>query len=394
MTSSQHRSPAVRRGRKRAVWGAMLSCSMAAAVIAASALATPKTATNTEAAGLQKDVDALVAAGAPGVILFVRNGNRTVRFTAGLGNVARKTPMRPNDHFKIASLTKSYTAAVVLQLVGEGKLGLGDSVNRRLPGLVPHGDKITIRQLLNHTSGLADFEANPRYLKPYLSGNFGYYWAPRQLVKMGVSQNPLFAPGTRYSYSNTNYVIAQLILEKVTGKTIGAELTRRIFRPLHLGDTSYPTKPGLPSPYAHGYKLLGKPPAVDVTGVSPSLAPGSGAIISTALDVADFYRALLSGKLLKPEQMTAMKTVVSVRTGKVVASGPGEGLGVGRQPYSCGGGGWGRGGELPGYEVFGISSADGRRQTVLMMNQDHSTVAKRAVALFDKLSEKAYCRGA
>jgi D-alanyl-D-alanine carboxypeptidase len=390
MTSSQDHRPNVGRGRKLAVWGAVLPCLMAFAAIAASAMATATT-TDSNAVG-QKDVDALVAAGAPGAILLVRDGNRTVRFTAGLGNVARKTPMRPNDHFKIASLTKSYTAAVVLQLVGEGRLDLGDSIEQRLPGLVPNGDKITIRQLLNHTSGLADFEVNPRYLKPYLSGNFGYYWAPLQLVKMGVSQKPLFAPGTGYSYSNTNYVLAQLIVEKVTGKTIGVELKRRIFQPLHLDDTSYPTKPGLPSPYAHGYKLLGKPPAVDVTGLSPSLAPGSGAIISTALDVADFYRALLSGKLLKPEQMTAMKTVVSLRTGKIVASGAGDGLGIARPPFSCVG--WSHGGELPGYEVFAISSPDGRRQTVLMMNQDRSTAAKRAVALFDKLYEKAFCAGA
>jgi D-alanyl-D-alanine carboxypeptidase len=392
MTSSQGQRPTVGSDRKLAAWGAMLSCLLAFAAIGASAMASPKTATNTTAAGLQKDVDALVAAGAPGVILLVRDGNHTRRFSAGLANVAQKTPMRANDHFKIASLTKSYTAAVVLQLVGEGKLGLSDNVEQRLPGLVPNGNKITIRRLLNHTTGLADFELNPRYLKPYLSGNFGYYWAPRQLVKMGVSQKPLFAPGTHYSYSNTNYVLAQLIVERVTGKTIGAELKRRIFQPLDLGNTSYPTKPGLPSPYAHGYKLLGKPPATDVTGLSPSLAPGSGAIISTALDVADFYRALLSGKLLKPQQMTAMKTVVSLRTGKTVGSGPGDGLGIARPPYACVG--WSHGGELPGYEVFAISSADGRRQTVLMMNQDRSTAPKRAVALFDKLGEKAFCAGA
>jgi len=373
-----------------AVPATILACLATAALVAASAPAKPTTTAST--AALQKDVDALVAAGAPGAILLVRDGNRTIRVTGGLGNVARKTPMRSGDHFKIASLTKSYTATVVLQLVGERKLGLGDSVEQRLPGLVPNGDKITIRQLLNHTSGLADFEITPRYLEPYLSGNFGHYWAPRQLVRMGVSQKPLFAPGTRYSYSNTNYVLAQLIVETVTGNTIGVELKLRIFEPLHLDDTTYPTKPGLASPYAHGYRLFGKPPAIDVTALSPSLAPGSGAIISTALDVADFYRALLSGRLLEPGQMTAMKTAVSLRTAKTVASGPGEGLGVGRPQVSCVG--WGRGGEFPGYQVVAISSADGRRQTVLMMNQDGSTAAKRAVALFDKLSEKAFCAGA
>jgi D-alanyl-D-alanine carboxypeptidase len=184
-----------------------------------------------------------------------------------------------------------------------------------------------------------------------------------------------------------------LIVEKVTGNTIGPELKRRIFQPLRLRQTSYPTKPGLPSPYAHGYKLLGKPPATDVTGLSPSLAPASGAIVSTVDDVADFYRALLAGRLLKPNELQAMKTTVSYSTGKVVASGPGAGLGIGRPPISCGVA-WTHGGELPGYEVAAISSGNGRRQVVLMANQDRSTMPKRAVALFDRLFEKAYCAGA
>jgi D-alanyl-D-alanine carboxypeptidase len=391
MTSAHHQRPNVGRGWKLAVWGATVSCLTAAAVNAASAMTTPRTPTNTQAAGLQKHVDALVAAGAPGALLLVRNGDRTVRLMAGLGNVARKTPMRSDDHFKIASLTKSYTATVVLQLVGERKLGLDDTVEQRLPGFVPNGRKITIRQLLNHTSGLFDYFENPTFLKPYLSGNFGYYWAPRQLVRMGVAHKPLFAPGRGYSYSNTNYVLAQLIVERVTRKGIGAELKRRIFQPLHLRDTIYPTKPGLPSPYAHGYKLLGKPPATDVTRLSPSLSPGSGAIVSTAGDVADFYRALLSGRLLRPKELQAMKTTVSERTGKIVVAGPGDGLGIGRSPLSCGG--WVHSGELPGYQVEAISSEDGRRQVVLMVNQDGSTLPKRVNTLLDKLFEKAYCRG-
>jgi D-alanyl-D-alanine carboxypeptidase len=209
---------------------------------------------------------------------------------------------------------------------------------------------------------------------------------------MGVSHKPVFAPGRGYSYSNTNYVLAQLIVERVTGKSLGTELKRRIFQPLHLRDTSYPTKPGLPSPYAHGYKLLGKPPATDVTGLSPSMSPGSGAIVSTARDVADFYRALLAGRLLRPSQLQAMKTTVSERTANVVAAGPGEGLGIGRLPLTCGG--WGFGGELPGYQVQAISSGDGRRQVVLMVNQDPSSLPKRVNTLFDKLLEKAYCHSA
>ena len=180
---------------------ALLAC-LATALLAASATAEPTSSENTRVASLQKDVDALVAAGVPGAILVVRNRDHTVRLTGGLGDVGKKTPMNARNHFKIASLTKSYTATVVLQLVAEGKLHLTDSIERWLPGLVPNGEHITLRQLLNHVSGIADFESDPRYLKPYLSGNLGFYWAPRQLVKMAVSHPPLFPPGASFGPCN------------------------------------------------------------------------------------------------------------------------------------------------------------------------------------------------
>lgn len=370
--------------------GAILACLAAAAVVAASAPAGTATANVNRASGLQHDLEALVAAGAPGAILLVRDGKRTSVLTAGLGDIAHKTPMRADNHFKIASVTKPFTATVVLQLVGEGKLRLDDTIDRRVPGLVPNGSGITVRQLLNHTSGLHDFEDNPRYLKPYLNGDFAHYWAPRQLVQMGVSQKPLFAPGTDYSYSNTNYVVAQLIVEKITGNPLGVELKRRIFQPLRLRDTSYPVRQrGLPRPYAHGYMLLGKPPLTDVTALSPSLAPGSGGIVSTVRDVADFYRALLAGRLLPPAQMRAMKTTVSERTGKLVFSGQGHGLGIARAGTNCVG--WGHSGELPGFDVQTVFSEDGRRQAVLMINQDETTLPKPALPLYSKLIGKAFC---
>jgi D-alanyl-D-alanine carboxypeptidase len=163
---------------------AVLACLTAAGVAAASALVRPTA--ESKAPSLQQDVDALVEGGAPGAILLVRDGNRTIRYTGGFADVARKRPMQARDHFKIASLTKTYTATVVLQLVAERKLSLNDTVQQRLPGLVPNGSKITIRQLLKHTSGLSDFETDARYLKPYLAGNFAHYWSPRQLVRMGA----------------------------------------------------------------------------------------------------------------------------------------------------------------------------------------------------------------
>jgi D-alanyl-D-alanine carboxypeptidase len=347
-------------------------------VTAAAATAAPTSAT-----GLQKDIDAMVAAGGPGAILLVRNGDRVSHYTSGLAEIPTKRPMRADDRFKIASITKSYTATVVLQLVGEGKLRLSDTVEQRLPGLVPGGDGITIKQLLNHTSGIFDFEHDDALFKPYLAGNLEYFWSMRQLAKHAVAHEPLFAPGARQSYSNTNYVLAGLIVEAVTGKTIGAAMRSRIFQPLHLDSTVYPTKPGLPSPYAHGYMVFGNHADFDITRLSPSISPASGAIVSTADDVADFFRALLTGQLLDPNLLQAMETPF--------ASGPnGYGLGLQRNTTSCGVA-FGHDGGVAGYGIIALSSPDGRRQAVLMVNHDPDTLTKHAKVLFDKLIAKAYC---
>jgi D-alanyl-D-alanine carboxypeptidase len=296
--------------------------------------------------------------------------------------------MRASDRFRIASLTKSYTATVVLQLVDEGKLSLADTVERRLPGVVPNGAGITIKQLLNHTSGLFDHERDESVLAPYLSGNFGHYWSPRQLVDIAVSHPPLFAPGTQQSYSNTNYVVAQLIVEAVTGRPLGAELERRIFRPLRLRKTSYPLTPEIPGRHAHGYMVVGQPPAIDVTGISPSISPGSGAILSTAREVASFYSALLSGRLLERDELRAMTTTLAV--GQADIPGQRYGLGLGSFPTSCGRA-WGHNGSQPGYMVFAYASRNGSRQAVLMANLDPSSMSEQAVKRYFALIDGAFC---
>ncbi len=367
----------------------VLACMTAAALIAASAPA-GTTTTSADKAGLQKDADALVAAGAPGVVLLARNGKRTISITSGLGEVATKTPIRADDRFRIASITKTYVATVVLQLVGEGKLRLSDTVERWLPGLVPNGDAITIRQLLDHTSGLADFEIDPEVLEPYLSGDFGYAWAPRKLVEIAVSREPLFAPGTGESYSSTNYLLAGLIVEARTGRSLGTELSRRIFGPLHLRATTFPTTPQMPSPHAHGYLVLDKPPATDVTGLYP-FPWAAGAIVSTVGDTATFYRALLSGRLLSPVLLHAMETTHAQQ--KVDIPGQRYGLGLMRYPTSCGTA-WGHSGSFPGYYVYDFTSTDGRRQAVLQVNIDPSSLSEAALSMYIHLIDKAYCAGA
>jgi D-alanyl-D-alanine carboxypeptidase len=388
MTSSDHHANRTPCRRRRLAVSAVLACLTTVALIASSAIAKPTTTTSTRAPDLQKDVDALVAAGVPGAILVVRDGNRTVQLAGGLAYVARKRPMRPADRFRIASLTKSYVATVALQLVGEGKLSLDDSVEQRLPGVVPNGDKITIRQLLNHTSGLFDFAADPRVIKPYLNGNFGYHWAPRKLLRIGVSHKPLFAPGAGYAYSSTDYIVLGLIVEVVTGNTLGGELSHRTFRPLGLRATAFPTTPRIANPYAHGYYVFAKPPATDVSGVSP-FPWAAGAMVSTGADVLSFYRALLSGRLLEPKLLEAMKTTVPEGR-RTDIPGSRYGLGLERFPTSCGTA-WGHNGAIAGYQVFAFTSNDSRRQAVLMVNEDGSSLPKRATARFFKLIDKAYC---
>ncbi len=384
----QSKPPRSQRRRTIELTGAILACLTAAVLVVAAAAATPS---GTQAkTSLQQDANALVAAGAPGVVLLTRHGSRTVSVTSGLGEIGTKTPMRANDRFRVASIAKSYTATVVLQLVGEGKLRLSDSVERWLPGLVPGGGAISIRQLLNHTSGLADFEYDPTVLAPYLAGDLSHAWAPRKLVQIAVSHPPLFAPGTDESYSSTNYLLAGLIVEARTGHTLGSELNRRIFQPLHLRATSFPMTARMPSPHAHGYLVIKKPPATDVTGLYP-FPWAAGAIISNAADTATFYRALLSGRLLSPRLLLAMQTTHAQK--RIDIPGQRYGLGLIRYSTACGTA-WGHNGAYPGYYVYDFTSSDGQRQAVIEVNADPGSVSKSTGLKSIRLIAKAYCAGA
>ncbi|MGQ0568282.1 MAG: serine hydrolase domain-containing protein, partial [Armatimonadota bacterium] len=173
------------------------------------------------------------------------------------------------DQFRIASLTKTFVAVVVLQLVGEGKLSLDDAVENRLPGLVPNGRNITIRYLINHTSGLFDYVEDQNVFRRLVS-NTSRVWSPQELIAVGTSHKALFAPGRGWAYSNTGYLLLGLIVEKVTGISLGEELRQRIFVPLGLRGTTFPTTPHIVGPHAHGSFLMGKPPAQDGTTVTPS----------------------------------------------------------------------------------------------------------------------------
>ena len=270
-----------------------------------------------------------------------------------------------------------------------------DTVERWLPGLVPKGNKITVHQLLNHTSGLYDHERDPQVLKPYLSGNLGYYWSPLRLVKLAVTRKARFAPGASKisSYSSTNYLVLGLIVERVTGNPLGVELKRRIFQPLRLTRTTYPTtQTQLPSPYAHGYFLLGGSRPWSISRRSARRSPARQArssrtsTMSPASTAPSSRVAFSSRKLLK----AMMKTIPGGPDSDLKQR---EGYGLERFPTSCGAA-WGHSGSFPGYKNYALSSADGKRQIVLMVNIDPTAEPEAARTLFYQLLDKAYCTAA
>lgn len=176
--------------------------------------------------------------GVPGVIVAVRRpGTGLQTRAAGLANIAAQRPARAADRFRVGSLTKTFTATIVLQLVAEGRLSLDAPIARWLPGLLPAGNIITVRELLNHTSGLFDYvNDGPQFVEQALA-NPARHWSLRTLLSFAVDKPLWFAPGTQWRYSNTNYIVLGLLVETVTGRPFGAVLRQRVLRPLHLSAT-------------------------------------------------------------------------------------------------------------------------------------------------------------
>ena len=368
---------------------AIAACAAGAIAFAAACGETSKRAAQPgpaakEQATIQRALDRLTATEAPGAIVLVRDGNRTLRLTSGYENLVNKTPLRANDRFRIGSVTKTFVAVVVLQLAGEGRLRLGDTVERWLPGLVPNGRQITVRELLNHTSGLFDVASDQGFIAQLLWKRTEL-WTPRELVGIATAHKPLFAPGATWSYSNTGYILLGLIVEAASGNPIGTELDRRIFRPLDLRSTSFDTSAHITGSYAHGYFPLNGARPRDATLFSQSSAWAAGAIVSTADDLATFYRALLRGRLLRPDLLRAMETTVPVPPGPHRG---GSGLGLFETGLPCGRV-WGHEGTAFGYKTIAYSKRDATRQVVVMVNDSPpSPLVANALA---RLVDTAYC---
>ena len=209
--------------------GLALTAPTTSAVAADRSVPTPSAASDT--AELQQALDQLVAKGAPGAVLYSYDKGQVTALQSGLADLAARTPMTADTFFRIGSLTKTYVSTAVLQLVAKHRSALGAPVSRYLPGLMAGQPRVTLRQLLDHTSGIYEFNDDPRVLAPYLEGDLGHVWTPRRLVRIAFSHDPVARPGTAYHYSNTNYVLAGLIIQAVTGKRLGASCATGCSRP-------------------------------------------------------------------------------------------------------------------------------------------------------------------
>jgi D-alanyl-D-alanine carboxypeptidase len=320
---------------------------------------------------LRRDADALRALGVTGVQARVTTASgRDLVATSGTAEAGTNRPVPRNGYFRMASTGKTVVATVVLQLVDEGRLALNDTVDRWLPGLVTGngngGSRITVRHLLQHTSGLHDDLPGFATPEEYDAHRYDTH-PPHEIVGRALAHRPDFAPGEGWAYSNTGYVLLDLIIEEVTGRPWHREVEERVLRPAGMRHTYLPgDDPGLRTPHARAYEVFPSGERVDVTEV---IVPDPGGYVSTTADVNRFFRALLGGDLLSPARLADMRDTVPVSE-EMQAYWPGGryGLGLVSRPLSCGGTSWGHEGGESGYITLNGTTADGSRAVTVSMS--------------------------
>ncbi|MFB8001219.1 serine hydrolase domain-containing protein [Nocardia sp. NPDC056000] len=344
---------------------ALLAVSATAVALAAGITAADPTSLQER---LQIGLNETVAGGSvPGAQLVLTDGDRVLQINSGVGDLGANAPFPDNAQVRIASNTKVFVSSVLLQLVGEGKVDLDAPVERYLPGVVhaPGGDGnvITIRNLLQHTSGIPD------YLTDLDLSSVAALQQPKpigDLIAMGMAKEKDFEPGARSEYSNTNYLIAGQVVERVTGLPVGVEVTRRILIPLGLTSTYWPLYPAeqvIRGPHARAYDDFGGG-LVDITDIDPGWGLPDGAMVSSGADLNRFFMALLQARVVGANELAQMQ--------RTVPSGDWRrsedfGLGLFHWTTSCGIQAWGHGGTINGTFVYGGATAD--RSVTVSMNQ-------------------------
>jgi D-alanyl-D-alanine carboxypeptidase len=345
-------------------------------------------------AAVQDQLESVVAAGVPGAVVVTRGMKKRVEAAVGLADIATGDPLTVEHRFRIGSVTKVFVAALVLQLVAEGLLDLDGEA-------APFVEGVTIRQLLNHTSGLDDFYTDMvAFWEPYRR-NPARRWelGPRDELRLVLEKPRLFPPGEGWAYHGSNYIVLRLVVEATTGMSIRDALRQRVFAPLGLRNTDLIEGP-LRGRCAHGYLpadnpiLPGPRGPVDVTEIDVPFHRAGGGIVSTADEIAAMLRASLRGDLLPDHIRREMLDAVESDWDETDRYGLGIGeitSLMGRQRSSCGAA-WGHLGFSVGYIAIALSSGDGERQVVICAN-GHPTEAATGPFLdaAGRLAWNLYC---
>ena len=351
--------------RRSVVWRVLAVPVVAAIALGAAGGAASAAPSKGEAESLKSRAQGLVEAGYPAALAAVSDSKgESAGVAVGKGSLETGQAPPMDGEVRIGSNTKTFVAVVVMQLVQEGKVGLDEPIETYLPGLIKgegiDGSRITVRQLLQHTSGLPDFDET-------LFGTtdvFQYrhhYVTPRDVLDSALSKPAQFEPGAQWKYTNTNYIVLGMLIERVSQRPVGEQIDERIVKKLGLSHTYFPA-PGeekIRGTHPQGYHLSAGGKLEDITEMDPFWAWAAGAMISTPSELNTFFQAVFDGRLLTQSSIDEMKKGVDTDKAGVV-----YGLGLIGRSLSCGGTAWGHGGDIAGYHTRGGVGPDGTAVTV------------------------------
>jgi D-alanyl-D-alanine carboxypeptidase len=332
--------------------------------------------------------------GPPGAVAVIQRGRSVLAHRAGVGNLRTGRPIGVTDHMRVASVSKAFNAAVALALVQRGKLSLDDTIGRLVPWLPRAWWRVTLRQALDHTSGLPDYTRDREWQQAL--GAAPHATPPPAWLLAFRRRAPLvFKPGSRYVYSNSDNIVVGLMIKAATGRSYEHELAALVLRPLGLRQTSLPAGFRMPTPYMHGYTLPVAGMREDFSELaSAAWVQASGGVISTPSDLNRFIRAYAARKLFgRAVQAQQLRFVA----GHSEPIGPGRnaaGLGIFRYRTRCGTV-YGHTGNFYGYTQFAAATLDGRRSvTVSVTEQLNQDLPGQGLAVFKRLraaEETAVC---
>jgi D-alanyl-D-alanine carboxypeptidase len=323
-------------------------------------------------------------------VILDRPDAETWHASLGVSDLQAGTPMHPDLHMRIGSITKTMIATVVLQLVDEGALGLEDSLASLLPDVakIPNTGLITVRHLMGMRSGIFDYLKDESFF-PRVLAEPTRPWTPEELIALAARHDPDFAPGEDIAYSNSGYILLGLIVERLSNQPIGVALERRLFAPLGMARTRLPDDATLPEPFAHGYiadpkKTTGE--LTDLTALNATVAWAAGGVVSTVGDLHTWLKALVGGSLLSAELQRERLTFTPMK--RDPGAPPfGYGLGIANLDGQIG-----HDGSILGFHSLAVHRPATGESTVILANLDPTRDNEDATEAIAEAIEEARSR--